>query len=279
MSSYTLKYAATRGEIWRWYWRAWARPAGLWRHHVAYGAVAAFAAALINGLDLLSSAFLGLAVILCCIALLPLWPQFRFKPQVRTLELDESGFTTSIGRLNGSRRWFEIQAVRDDGNTLVITGRNGSAMIIPRRAFGEGVDRQQLVADIEAWHRRAADTTREPNLTWKGASVRVTSRIIGRYAWTTASIDVSVNGKTILKSGGVMKISGDTVSTFEHEGVAHMAALSWGRMSLRSFPYRLEIDGDLIADSRVFVSNWWVAYWLLAGVFILALLWRVFASH
>jgi len=279
MSSYTLEYAATRAEIWRWYWRAWARPAGLWRHHVAYGVVAAFAAALVNGLDWLSAAVLGFGAILCCIVLLPLWPQFRFKPQVRTLELDESGYRTTIGRLNGTRRWFEIQSVHDDDNTLVLTTRNGSAMIIPRRAFGEGIDRQRFVADIEAWHRRAAVPTEDPNLTWKGASVHVTSRIIGRYAWTTASIDVSVNGKTVLRSGGVMKITGDTVSTFEHEGASHRVALSWGGISLRSFPFRLEIDGDLIADSRVFVSNWWVAYWPLAAVCLFALLWRILGSH
>jgi hypothetical protein len=155
MSSYILKYAATRGEIWRWYWHTWARPAGLWRHHVAYGVVAALAAALVNGLDWLSAAVLGIGATLCCSALLPLWPQVRFKPQVRTLEVDESGYRTSIGRINGTRRWFEIQSVYDDGNTVAITTRNGSAMIIPHRAFSEGIDRQRFVADIEAWHRRA----------------------------------------------------------------------------------------------------------------------------
>jgi len=135
------------------------------------------------------------------------------------------------------------------------------------------------VADVEAWHRRAALSTKDSNLTWKGASVHVSSRIIGRYAWTTASIDVSVNGKTILRSGGVMKITGGAVSTFEHEGASHKIALSWGRISLRSFPFRLEIDGDLIADSRVYVSNWWVAYWPLVAVFLFALLWRVLGWH
>lgn len=154
MASYTLKYAATRGEIWRWYWRAWARPTGLWRHHVACGVVAALAAALINGYSWRGSAVLGVAVILCCIALLPLWPQIRFKPQIRTLEVDESGFRTSIGRLNGSRRWSEIRSVHDEDGTVVITTHNGSAMLIPRRAFDEGIDRQRFVADVVAWYGR-----------------------------------------------------------------------------------------------------------------------------
>ena len=158
MSSYTLKYATTRGEIWRWYWRAWARPAGLWRHHVALGAVATVAAAPAHGFAMwvwLPAAVIGLAVMVCCLLLFPLWPQIRFKPQVRTLELDESGYRTSIGLINGARRWSEIRSVHDDGDAVVITSLEGNAMLIPRRAFGVGTDRQQFVIDIEAWHRRA----------------------------------------------------------------------------------------------------------------------------
>jgi hypothetical protein len=36
----TVSYASTRGEIWRRYWRAWARPAGLWRVHAVLALVA-----------------------------------------------------------------------------------------------------------------------------------------------------------------------------------------------------------------------------------------------
>lgn len=279
MSKYTLKYSAIRGEIWRWYWRAWARPAGLWRQHVACGAAAAFAAALVNGYAWLPSAVLGCATILFCITLLPLWPQIRFKPQVRTLEVDESGYRTSIGHLNGSRRWFEIRSVQDSDDAVVITTRNGNTMLIPRRALGEGIDRRQFMADIEEWQRRAVEPTSDRCQTWKGASVQVTSRIIARYLWTTASINVSVTGKTVLRSGGVMRITGDTVATFEYEGVSHRVALSWGKASLRSFPFQLEIDGDLIADSRVLISNWWLAYWPLAAIFLLAFVWGMLGSH
>lgn len=159
MSSYTLKYSTTRGEVWRWYWRVWARPAGLWRQHVALGAVATVAAASVHGFAMrawLPAAVIGFATLLCCLLLFPLWPQIQFKPQVRTLELDESGYRTSIGRINAARRWSEIRSVHDDGVTIVITTRRGNAMLIPRRAFGEGIDRQQFASDIEAWHRRAA---------------------------------------------------------------------------------------------------------------------------
>jgi hypothetical protein len=113
---------------------------------------------------------------------------------------------------------------------------------------------------------------------WNGTSVQVTSKIISRYAWTTATIGVSVNGNTVLSTGGVAKIAGDTAATFEHEGTPHKAVLSWRRGSLRSFPFRLEIDGALVADSRVPVSNWWVAWWPLAATFLLALLWKMLTS-
>lgn len=96
----------------------------------------------------------------------------------------------------------------------------------------------------------------------------------GSHTWTTASIDVSVNGKTVLRSGGVMKITGGTATTFEYAGMTHKVALSWGKASLRSLPFRLEIDDDLVADSCVLISNWWLAFWPVAAILLLAFLWR-----
>jgi hypothetical protein len=113
---------------------------------------------------------------------------------------------------------------------------------------------------------------------WKGVPVQVTSKIISRYAWTTATIDVSINGKTILRTGGVAKIAGDTTAAFEHEHTRHQAVLRWQKGTLRSFPFQLEIDGVLIADSRVAVSNWWIAWWPMTGTLVTALLWRVLIS-
>ena len=158
MPSYTLQYATTRTELWRWYWRAWASLAGLWRLHVLIGATVALGVAWSSGFATLEwwpAARAGIAATLCCVVLLPLWPQIRFKPQVRTIELDESGYKTSIGRLSGNRRWSAIRSVHDDGNTVVLTTRQGNAMLIPYRAFGDGIDREQFVADVRAWHSRA----------------------------------------------------------------------------------------------------------------------------
>jgi hypothetical protein len=89
-----------------------------------------------------------------CTLLLPLWPQIKFKPQVRTLEVNQEGYSTSIGRQQGVRRWSEVRRVHDNGETVVLTIRQG-AMLIPRRAFAGDPDRVQFVADIKRWHAEA----------------------------------------------------------------------------------------------------------------------------
>jgi hypothetical protein len=40
--SFTVNYASRRSEVWRWYWRAWAKPAGLWRIQFLLGFSCAF---------------------------------------------------------------------------------------------------------------------------------------------------------------------------------------------------------------------------------------------
>lgn len=158
MAIYTLRYATTRRELWRWYWRAWARPNGLWRYHVFIGAAVAFGTADAKGFATFnwkSTAAIAAGATVCCIALFPLWSQLKFKPEVRTLEIDKAGFKTSVGRYHGIRRWSEIRSVHDDGETIVLTTRQG-AMLIPRRAFGDVVDRGKFIADIKAWHTRVA---------------------------------------------------------------------------------------------------------------------------
>jgi hypothetical protein len=154
---YTLQYSTTRAELWRWYWRAWRRPAGLWRFHVLIGIIVALGMAEIRGPGRFSWIETAVAVAVgtaCCMVLLPLWPQIKFKPQLRTLKVDQKGFETSIGRLQGVQRWEDIREVHDDGESIVLTTQGGNAMLIPRRAFGGPSDRQQFFADVVRWHTR-----------------------------------------------------------------------------------------------------------------------------
>jgi len=47
---YTLEYSSTRSEVWRWYWRAWAGPRGLWRLHVVILVTLALGVWLLRGM-------------------------------------------------------------------------------------------------------------------------------------------------------------------------------------------------------------------------------------
>jgi hypothetical protein len=148
----------TRLEIWRWYWRAWARPSGLWRYHAVWGLTSALLSAAVQGFARISWSQFAVDVAVCTaviMVLFSLYPQLKFKPQVRWLELDEAGFRTVIDSHQAERPWSEIRSVREEGDTVVLTTRQNSAMLIPRRAFAGGPDRGQFVADITRWHAEA----------------------------------------------------------------------------------------------------------------------------
>jgi|SRR6185503_2095042 len=98
---YTLTYSSTRSEVWRWYWRAWAAPTGLWRLHFA----AALAIALlvwlsgVSPIDESRRFFIASTIwIAAAFLAMVLWPQLRFKPAQRTLMLDSDGWETESGR-------------------------------------------------------------------------------------------------------------------------------------------------------------------------------------
>lgn len=92
---------------------------------------------------------------------------------------------------------------------------------------------------------------------WKDRVVDVQARLVPRLLWTTASIDIFLDGQCILRTGGRMSMNlrGSHSDTFTHSGSKHMAALSWGYGFLQSFPYKLQIDGTPISEARVHVRN------------------------
>jgi cytochrome c biogenesis protein CcdA len=98
---HTVTYASKRAEIWHWYWRAWALPAGLWRFHVLFGVTVAIISTVLhehNSFDwgyFLVAFLIGL---LGAVILFPLWPQIRFKNSIRTLTIDPQGLSSSLVR-------------------------------------------------------------------------------------------------------------------------------------------------------------------------------------
>lgn len=110
----------------------------------------------------------------------------------------------------------------------------------------------------------------DPKALWNNKEIEVSANLVPLFLWTTASIDVLLEGKRILKTGGKLKIIGSVTSEFEDEGTKHEARLTWGRATRRSFPYQLEIDKILVSNSEVFIQNWKMSYalWIIFGAVI-----------
>src|SRR5579862_8710236 len=91
---------------------------------------------------------------------------------------------------------------------------------------------------------------------WQGNKIDVRARLIPRFLWSTASIDVFLDGQCILRTGGQLKFTGSHSTTFTHAGSTHMADLTWKCGFLRYFPYKLRIDDTIVSEARVYVQNW-----------------------
>ena len=94
---------------------------------------------------------------------------------------------------------------------------------------------------------------------------QVRARLIPKYLWTTASIDVYLDGRCILATGGQMKLTGAHAGVFKDGGKDHLAELKWGKGRKLRFPYQLWIDGTKVLDSWVAVENRLLAY-IPAGI-------------
>ena len=108
-----------------------------------------------------------------------------------------------------------------------------------------------------------------PSTNWSGVPIRVSAIAVPRYAWLTTSIDVTVHGRRVLRTGGVMKLVGAHSETIELAGARRRMDLSWGAFKRGSFPFSLAIDGVVVLESRVAARYWWLAYWPYAALVVL----------
>jgi hypothetical protein len=103
--------------------------------------------------------------------------------------------------------------------------------------------------------------------------VFISCALVSRYAWTTASIDVSLGSQVILRTGGQAKFTGSHIEPFQFNGTGHTAQLTWGVSLGHKFPVTLTIDGLKVADCRVPISKWWLAWWPFLAALAASGLW------
>ncbi len=146
--AFFLEYKSRRLEVWNWYWRAMRKY--LWKEHLK----------IIVMIPILMSMVLFLmgyrwniyrvivysvyAYALISVFML-LYPQLKFKPQMRSLRVDEQGIATSVGMLSKVFTWSEIKSMEIENDFIVITRKNLNAFIIPARAFNSEGQRQDFV--------------------------------------------------------------------------------------------------------------------------------------
>ncbi|MBI1424060.1 MAG: hypothetical protein GC149_11380 [Gammaproteobacteria bacterium] len=150
--NYSLRYSSIRSEVWHWYWKAW--KSRLWWHHVS---IAVFFCAGYVGIGLKNTdpVIWGEYFILALIAITAIFssiPQILFKSKERKLNVGPNGWDTQIGKKNGARNWNEVATIQNDSGKVIITSKNGNALIIPERAFIDTEDRERFLKDIKGWH-------------------------------------------------------------------------------------------------------------------------------
>lgn len=145
----TLKYALSRKEIAQWYWRVWLQK--LWMYHAGFFVMVLFIVICTVPRD---SGTLPIAVIIASAGLFFFisFPQIMFKPQERSLIVNEGGIDTQIGRRSGRVQWKEVARIEDTPDTIVITRKKTmNAFVIPRRAFKSENERSDFLSAIRTW--------------------------------------------------------------------------------------------------------------------------------
>lgn len=154
-----IQYSTSRAEIWRWYWRAWARPLGLWRYHLFVAANVFVLIYLLgrHGQNALKLATIGGFVALAIVVVLfPLWPQLKFKPELRTISVDQHGVSTKVGTWHAVIPWKDIVRIAPGADGIYIEGNNGNAFIVPNRAFITPQRRVEFLESVAQWHSHGA---------------------------------------------------------------------------------------------------------------------------
>ena len=92
-------------------------------------------------------------------------------------------------------------------------------------------------------------------VTWRGKTVKVRAHLVPRFLFSSASIDVYLNGECVFRTGGKINPTGSHSAAVRIGGSEHQIEVAWGRSRNFCFPYQLRIDGELVTESQVQVEN------------------------
>lgn len=138
---FKVEYASERREIWKWYCRAWRRD--LWKFHAIVAALVTFLVMfLLRGGATLPTMLAGLGCGILSVTWMPVVPLLLFQRELRSVEIDQDGISTTIAGESFRRSWRDIDTVSEEDGYIVLLGRKGSAFLIPPRAF-QSRDQQQ----------------------------------------------------------------------------------------------------------------------------------------
>jgi hypothetical protein len=73
--------------------------------------------------------------------------------------------------------------------------------------------------------------------------VRISAAPTANHLFTTVSIDVAVDGVTVLRTGGQPRATGTTSVELVRAGRTHTLSLSWDRYTPQGFPCVVRLDG------------------------------------
>jgi hypothetical protein len=145
--SFKVEYASQRKEVWNWYCRAWRRD--LWKFHLTmFAGVSGLVAFVVIGDagPTLPRVLLAIACGLLSVGWMPAVPMLMFKPQLRSVEIDQDGISTTIDGESRRRSWGDIQSISQEDGYIVMLGQKGSAFLIPPRAFQSNDEQQRFLS-------------------------------------------------------------------------------------------------------------------------------------
>jgi hypothetical protein len=150
-----LTYSTTRSTLAKQYWRSLTRNR---RHQLLWLVQIAIAfwigrtwAGIFFWADPGNWTLIGVGTAVAVAVSLAGYPQLRFKPQVRTLELLPTGISGTLGTRSYAFKWSDVAKIEEENGSVIITFRNLNAFIVPPEALRGLSDAQTLATECRQW--------------------------------------------------------------------------------------------------------------------------------